>query len=168
MTVLVLGELSLSAAVPLLATLKAGLQTAVGIALPDLQGRIAGLGSVLAAITVAPPDISATISAAIATVASLQAGISGPTVTLEAAAIVTLLAELTATLGVLTAAVDISIPSASLSAYVYTGPTAQLGAEVQAALDASLPGAPAQTYALIFATTSSAAWAGASAVFRVS
>lgn len=168
MTVQRLGELSLSDVVPLLATFQASLQASVGIALPDLQGKLAGLGQILAAITVAPPELGATITAALATVASLQAAISGPTVTLELAAIAGLIAELNVSLGVLTAAAGLSIPSANLSAYVYTGPTGQLGAEVQAALDADLPGAPAQTFALILATTSAPAWATAGAVLKLS
>lgn len=164
----VLGELSLSAAVPLLATFNASLQVSLGAALPDLQAKLAGLGNILAAITVAPPDLTGTINAALQTVAQLQGAISGPTVTLEAAAIAALIAELTATLGSLTAAAALEIPSATLSAYVYSGPTAQLGAELQGAVDATLPGAPGQTFALILATTSSAAWAAASGVFKVS
>lgn len=168
MSVQVLGELSLSDAVPLLATFNASLQVAIGAALPDLQAKLAGLANVLAAITVSPPDLTGTITAAIATVANLQAAISGPTVTLEAAAIAALIVELTATLGTLTAAAALSIPSGALSAYVYTGPTAQLGAEVQAAVDATLPGAGGQTYALVLVTTSAPAWASAGLVFKLS
>lgn len=167
MTVHRLGELSISQVVPLLTTFEASLQAALAAALPDLQARLAGLGQILAALTVAPPELSATIDAALATVASLQAAVSGPTVTLEVAAIVALIAELEGQLATLDAAAALSIPSATLSAYVYTGPTAQLGAEVQSELNASLPGAPAETFALILATTSAPAWASASTVFRV-
>lgn len=163
-----LGELSLSAAVPLLAAFNASLQVTIGVALPDLEAKLAGLGNILAAITVAPPELAATIDAAIATVASLQAAISGPTVTLEAAAIVALIAELNVSLGAITAAAGLEIPSANLSAYVYEGPTSQLGAELQTAINATLPGAPGQTFALIFVTTSAAAWASAGAVFKLS
>lgn len=168
MSVQVLGELSLSAAVPLLAAFNASLQVAVGFSIPELQAKLAGLGQILVALTVAPPDLTGTINAAIATVATLQASISGPTVTLEAAAIVALIASLNVQLELLTAAAELSIPSANLSAYVYEGPTGQLGAEVQAVINSDLPGAPAQTYALILVTTSAAAWASAGLVFKLS
>lgn len=168
MTVRALGELSLTAAVPLLAAFNASLQVAIGFGIPELTAKLDGLGGILAAITVAPPDLAGTIDAAIETVASLQLAIGGPTVTLEAAAIVALIAELNVQLELLTAAAALSIPSANLSAYVYEGPTGQLGAEVQAVINGDLPGAPAHTYALILATTSSAAWASAGLVFKLS
>lgn len=161
-----LGELALSDVVPLLATMQASLQVAVGVGITELSGKLEGLAGVLAAITLAPPDVGGTITAALQTVASLQLAISGPTVSLEAAAILGLMAELNAQLGALTAAADLSIPGGALSAYVYLGPTAAFGPELQAAVDASLPGAPAHTYALVLATTSAPAWASASLVLR--
>lgn len=165
MTVVRIGELSLSAAVPMLASMASLLSTSQGIAIPQLNAQLAGLANVLAAINVAPPALGATITAALATVASLQAAISGPTITLQATAIAVLIAELNASLALLT--VSITIPDAVVSAYVYTGPSSQIGAEVQSEILASLPGAPGQTYALILATTSSTAWASMGTVFKV-
>jgi len=165
MTILRLGELSLSAVVPMLADMAALLSTAQGIAVPQLNAQLAGLANILGAITVAPPALGATITAALATVASLQAAISGPTVTLQATAIAALIAELNASLALLT--VSISIPTAVVSAYAYTGPSSQIGVELQSEILASLPGAPGQTYALILSTTSSAAWASMGTVFKV-
>lgn len=160
-----LGELSLSAVVPMLADMAALLSTAQGIAVPQLNAQLAGLANILGAITVAPPQLGATIEAAIATVASLQAAVSGPTVTLQASAIAALIAELNVSLGLLT--VSISIPDAVVSAYVYEGPSSQIGVELQSEISASLPGAPNQTYALILATTSRPAWIAMAGVFEV-
>jgi hypothetical protein len=165
MTITHLGELSLSAAVPLLSQFSAALTLANGFALPELDVKLAGLGNVLAAITVAPPALGATITAAQAVVASLQAAVSGPTVTLQAAAIAALIADLTTLLGTLTASASLSIPSGTLSAYVFDGPSGNLGAELQGAVNGTLPGAPAHANALILVTTSPADWAAAELVF---
>ena len=162
-----LGEISLSAAVPLLAEFSAALSVSGAIALPDLEAKIAGLGNVLAAITIAPPDLTGTITAALATIASLQAAIGGPTVTLQAAAIVALLVDLNASLATLTAGLALSIPSAVISAYVYSGPSGSIGVELQSEINGSLPGAGGHCDALILATADSAAWAAAGLVFRV-
>jgi hypothetical protein len=162
-----LGEISLSAAVPLLAEFQAALSLSSSIALPDLNAKIAGLGAVLAAITVAPPDLTGTIAAALETIAALEAAIGGPTVTLQITAIVALLADLNASLGTLTAGLALSIPSAVLSAYVYSGPSALIGIELQSEINASLPGVGGHADALILATADSAAWAAAGVVFRV-
>jgi|GEM_PF-4258399 len=168
MSVARLGELSIGAAVPLLATFHASLQAAIGFALPELQAKLAGLAQVSAALTIAPPDLTGTISAALATVASLQAAVSGPTVTLEITAIASLIAELGVQLATIEAAAALSIPSASLSLYAFEGPTGSFGAELQTALNEDLPGAPANTFALVLATTVAASWAAAQAVFRTS
>ena len=168
MSVIRIGELSLSSAIPILATFQASLTASVGIGLPEIQGKLAGLANVLLAITVAPPALGATITAAITTVASLQAAISGPTVTLQVAAITALIAELNLQLGTLTVAAGLSIPSATLSAYVYDGSVGNFGVEVGSELSASLPGPPGHCNALIFATTDSAQWAAASVALRTS
>lgn len=166
MTITKIGELTLAQVVPLLATFSDALTFAQGIAVGELEAKLAGLGNVLAAITVAPPALGATIEAAIGTVASLQAAVGGPTVTLQATAIAALIADLNASLATLTASV--SIPSATVSAYVYDGPSANIGAELQAAMS-SLPGSGPGDHAnaLILATTSSAAWTTMGRVFRL-
>jgi hypothetical protein len=160
-----LGELSLSDVVPLLADMQAALTLAQGFAVPELEAKLAGLANVLAAITVAPPSLGATITAALSTVASLQASISGPTATLQVSAIATLIAQLELQLAALT--VSISIPGASVSAYVYDGPSADIGVELQGAINIDLPGAPAHMNALILATASRTAWIAMGRVFEV-
>lgn len=162
-----LGELELSVAVPMLAQMQSALGAAQGIAIPQLQAQLAGLGNVLGAITVAPPALGATITAALATVASLQAAIGGPTVTLQLPAIQGLILELTASLGILTASLSLTIPSATVSAYVFDGASSNLGSELQSEINASLPGAGGHANALIIATTSPTAWTAMAQVFKV-
>lgn len=158
-----LGEVSLSAAVPLLATFKSALAATTSYALPELQAQLTGLGNVLVAITVAPPALGATITAAIATVAQLQLAIGGPTVTLQIGAITAKLALLVAQLGTLTAAAALDIPSGSVHAYVYSGALMSFGAELQAEVDLTIGGGTAQ--ALVFVATSPADWAACGEVF---
>jgi hypothetical protein len=160
-----LGEMSLSDVLPLLREMQAALASAQGIAISQLEAQLAGIGNVLAAITVAPPALGATITAALETVAQLQAAVSGPTVTLQANALLALQAQLEAQLEALT--ISIAIPDANVSAYLYTGAKSSIGAELQAAIDADLPGS-GTTYALILATTSQPAWVAVGEVFRTS
>lgn len=165
MTVYILGQVSLSDVCPLLAEALAALTGAQLMARAELEGKLAGLANVLAAITVAPPSLGATIEAAIATVASLQLAISGPTVTLQADAIVGLIADLNASLALL---IPIASPTASVGVYVYDGPSTSMGAEVQSAISGSLPGVGAgdRTRALILATTDGAAWEALATMMR--
>jgi hypothetical protein len=160
-----LGELSLLDVVPLLAELQAALAGAQAFAVPELQAKLAGLANVLAAITIAPPALGATITAALSTVASLQASIGGPTVTLQATAIASLIATLELQLAALT--LTISVPNPSVSAYVYEGESGSIGVELQGAVNADLPGAPGAMTALILATTSPSAWDSMGVVFAV-
>ena len=166
MTVTYLGELSISAAVPLLAEFSAGFATANGFATPQLNAQLGGLNNVLAAITVSPPALADTILAAQKTVLSLQAAIGGPTVTLQPVAIATQIAALTAILNSLTAlAGALIIPSASISAYVFDGASSALGAELQAQLNVTMPGVGGHANAIILATSSPSAWAAMQTVF---
>lgn len=161
-----LGELTVEAAVPLLAQFSVGFAGASGFAVPELTAKLTGLNNVLTAITVAPPALGATITAALATVASLQAAIGGPTVTLQAATIAAQIALLTTQLNALTAAVSaLVIPAATMSVYSFDGLSANIGAELQAIVNATLPGAPGHTNALILATTNPSAWAAMQLVF---
>lgn len=164
-----LGELSLSAVVPLLAQFSVALSGANAFAIPQLQAQLTGLGNVLAAITVAPPALGATITAALATVASLQAelalGGGGPIVTLQVGTITAQITALNATLASLVANATLTIPSATVSVYVFDGASGNLGVELQSAVNGSLPGVGGHANALIIATTSPTDWAAVGTVF---
>lgn len=166
MTVRRIGEVSLTSIVPLLADFEAALALSLGIATPELEAKLAGLANVLLSITVAPPQLGATITAALATIASLQASIGGPVVTLQAAAIAELIVELSTSLAQLTAAAALSVPNATLSLYVFEGDAAVFGSELQSAIDTTLPGPRTNCRAIVIATTDTAAWAAAQLVFR--
>jgi len=161
-----LGELSLVAAVPMLATFKTSLDAVTAISLPDLQSQLDGLGNVLAAITVAPPELDDTIAAALATVAQLQAAISGPVVTLQAEAILAKLGDLSVSIGTLTAAAALAIPGGTVSAYVFDGASSVIGVELQAAINGSIP--PGHANAVILVATSPADWAALQLVLATS
>jgi len=163
-----LGELSFSEQIPLLAAFKSGLDVSAGFSIPDLNAKLGGLNNVLASITVGPPDLAGTIAAAVQNVAQLRAAIGGPTVTLEAAAIIAQIAALNAQLDQIMAAAGLTIPDGALSVYVFDGSSSSIGAELQAAVNASLPGAPGHANALILVTTSPADWAAAQEVFKTS
>ena len=165
-----LGELSLSAAVPLLEQFSVALSGANGVAIPQLQAQLTGLGNVLAAITVAPPALGATITAALATVTSLQAALAlggGPVITLQVGAITAQISLLGGLLADLVANASLSIPSATVSVYVFDGASGNLGVELQSAVNGSLPGVGGHANALILATTSAPAWASMQLVFAI-
>ena len=167
MTMRLIGEVSLSDVVPLLSALRASLVTVVGIGQAELGAKLAGLQNVLLAITVAPPALGATIIGAVQTLAALQVAVEGPTVGLQAGAILGLVAELNVQLGLLTGALELGIPSAAVSAYAYDGPSGAIGGELQSSIDGTLPGAPGHCNALILATTRAPAWAAMGEVFRL-
>lgn len=163
-----LGEISLSAVVPLLAQFSVALSGANAVAIPQLQAQLTGLGNVLAAITVAPPALGATITAALATVASLQAALAlggGPVVTLQIGTISAQITALGASLASLVAGASLAIPSATVSVYVFDGDSDDLGVELQSAVNGSLPGVGGHANALIIATASPSEWATVGAVF---
>ena len=99
------------------------------------------------------------------TVAQLTAAIGGPTVTLQLPAITAKISELTLSLGTITAGAALSIPSGVVTVYVFDGASGVIGGELQAEVNASLPGAPAHANALILMTTSGADWSACAEVF---
>ncbi len=128
------GSLTLGAAVPTALTAQAAISASAGLALPELTAQLEGLGQVSAALAVGAPDLTATINAALDTVASLQAAISGPTVTLQASAVLDAIAEVQASLGALQAqlqlAADLGVQLGSAGVHLYTArgaPASQLG-----------------------------------------
>lgn len=169
MTVVRLGTRTMLDIVPLLTQARDLLFSAKALAVAQLQAQLAAYLNITAALTITPPAITATLDAAIALVAQLEASINltGPTISLQIDAVVGIIAELQLQLELLLA-VDIAIPTVTVSLYAYDGQSASFGAEMQSALDADLPGAPGHTNALILATTDAAAWTGVGKVFRVS
>lgn len=163
-----IGEISLTAAVPLLSEFQAALSVAQGLATAELQGKLSGLAGLLAAITISPPDLSANLTAAIDTVASIQAQIalpSPPTATVQVGLIAALIAELEGQLSLLTA--SIPIPTASINMYAYQGAKSSIGTELQGVINTDFPSA-GTSRALILVASTDAAWEALSQVFRTS
>lgn len=171
MTAVFVGGLSIGGAIPMLALTNVNLSASVAVSLPDLNARLVGLLNVSAALTISPPDLTATINAAIATVVSLQAAISGPTVTLQISAIASVTAQLQLEVGALEAFVDFSVNldgllSSSVAAYTYSGIVSQAGPEIEAVLAANPPGAASnQSFGVLLIGTTPAAIAALGEIF---
>jgi hypothetical protein len=118
--------------------------TAQGIALAQLQPKLAGLLNVSAALTIGPPSLAVTIQGAIAAVAALQASITGPTITLQAAAVLDLIASLQAQIALLLQ-FSVLFGSAGVHAYVYDGRNSGFAQQVNAVLPNGFPGAAASS-----------------------
>lgn len=134
------GAVTLGGALPTALTAQAGLVAAVNTSLPEVQARVAGLLNVQAALVVSPPDLTGTIAAVAQVAAMLQAAISGPTVTLQVAAIAVILAELEVILGLLqaqlafAAALGATLGTAGIHMLSYVGSADQAGPQLSALL----------------------------------
>jgi hypothetical protein len=149
-----LGSKTLGQALPLALAAEVNIAGAVGIGLPEISGKIAGLLNVQAALTISPPDLSGTIAAVAQVAVALQAAISGPTVTLQVGAIAALLVELNIQLGQLNAylAFDMQLGTAGIHMYSFTGRADELGPALQGLLGLGPPGSfpDSETGAVLF------------------
>lgn len=161
MTASYIGSQTLGTCLPLALSAQVAITGSVGIGLPEISGKIAGLLNVQAALTIAPPDLSGTINAVAQVAAQLQAAISGPTVTLQVGAIAALLVQLNLQLGQLNAylAFDMQLGTPGVHMWTYSGPASSLGPELATVIGAGPPGAlPLDpTGAVVFAATAPAA-----------
>jgi hypothetical protein len=164
-----LGELTLAVALPGAAAACLAGQAGIGLALPDIQGRIAAMASFspnpgsLADLIVLANQIIAMIEAAIAQ------GIVAPSLSVQIQIIAGIVAELeaivvsiAAQLAIVTALLDV-LAVGGLKAWVYDGAENGLGP----ALTTALPN-PTACHALIFVAEADATWTACSAVFKVS
>lgn len=176
-----LGTLSVGACVPLAVTAQAQLSITIGMAMPELQAKLAGYAGVIAALTITPGSIAlaAKIAAAAQVAGSLAAAaaVGLPGVSLQAAALLAIVAEIEASIGALNLGLEFVgsmsslLAAAGVSAHVYSGRADAFGSEFQAAFAGGLPsggGPAAATNALVLATTSAATWSAMGGVFRVS
>lgn len=151
MTVTFEGSITIGGAVPLLNTANAALTLSASATLPNITAQLEGLANVSVALTIGPPDIAGTITATAEVLLQLQASISGPTVSLEIAAILSLIAELEVELGNiqlavgLAASIDLVLGQSGVFVYSYEGTVSALGPELSAALLANPPGLPGNT-----------------------
>ncbi|HEU4403796.1 MAG TPA: hypothetical protein VFS43_00670 [Polyangiaceae bacterium] len=188
--------LSPAEALPLLAAAGASLsasvgigQGAIGLTLPQLQARLAGLLKLQAQLALKPPSIAASLATAAKVVAGLTASLqaSPPVVSgtaqlaAVAEAVVLLKAEIEALLAQLAQLAPLLELSAELSAalsggalvfYAYEGPLDDLGPAVDASVASGQtggvpPGDPVRAVVAVAARADAGASASLSAVFAV-
>lgn len=132
-----LGRLSFGQAAPLCVVANAQLGQAITIALTGLEAQLAGLLRVSLALTVKPPSFLATVEGIAKVAASLR--LTGPVVTLQAAAVLDLIAALKLQIAALHAMIQIPL-GGSMHAYWYTGSAGAFGGELAASTAGGFPG----------------------------
>lgn len=175
MTVAVLGEVTVGVAVPGCASAVASGVAGIGVALPDLQGRIDALAAQLVILpSLGPIDPLAQLAKAQQLVASLglmiALGIPAPSISVQVAALsaqlVVLQGAMLSVNAQLSALVALQTPLAvaGVGVYAFDGPAEDLGAE----LDVAVGGGTDHCNALALVAFEPAAWAALSAVMKVS
>jgi hypothetical protein len=156
------GSLSLSAAVPAVATVFAS-------AIADLEARIAALGAAIPTFT--PPTVQLELAKSIlaAIEANIALGITPPSLDLQIGLFLAQIAELQAALQIV---LDVKalFAAAGVHVYVYSGTAGDFGADLTTELAAGFPGGtgPTQsTNAIVLATTIGATWSAMAQVFQV-
>lgn len=129
-----LGSVSIGTIFPVGLTLAAA-------ALAELNGKLAGLLSVKAALTIQPPTLAATATAAAKALAEVRAsialGLPGATLQLSAAA--EIIAGLEAQIAAIVA-IQANLTGAAVHAYVYAGQANGFGPALTAAATGGFPG----------------------------
>ncbi len=155
-TVRELGEVTLGDVLPGLAVARAALQLTGGIALAEVQAKLAGLINVQAALTL-PPLPGAAIIGAAQVLLALEANIGLAAPTLQLAGTVALVAQLNLLLGQIRAqlALDFGLNIGGIAAYSYEGTADALGSSLASVTSAGLPGGgPSdQCYAVVLAAS---------------
>lgn len=113
----------------------------IATSLAELNGKLAGLLQVQAALTVQPPTLNATAVAAAKALAEVQASISLglPGATLQLSAAAAIIAGLEAQIAAVVA-IQANLVGASVHAYVYTGQANGIGPALTAAATGGFPG----------------------------
>lgn len=169
MTITALGSMSVGAAVPgAAAAVTAGISGING-ALPDILARIAALQ----AFAPTPVDFTAQLALAQGTLGSVQAAITAGLPVPDIAAQIAIVAAIVADLLAQVAAVNVQLDAlvalqaplavAGVGAYVFDGQLGSLGGELAAEIGTGT----AHANALVLVTTESTAWAGLSAIVKV-
>lgn len=113
---------------------------AIGIALVEVNAKLAGFLGVQAALTIQPPTLNAALAASAKVTAELSAAISLglPGASLQLAAIAGILAEVQASLALLLAMQ--TTLGESVHMYIYTGTAGAMGQSFSSVLGAGPPG----------------------------
>jgi hypothetical protein len=175
MSVTYLGSLSIGDALPGAVAVAAAGVAGIGLALPDIQARLAALAS----FSPLPVDFAAQLALALQMVASVQTsialGLSPPSIALQIAIIAALVLELEAAIVAISVQLDIVLDfqallgAAGIHAYAYAGQVQDLGSEMATELAGGVPGgAPTDaSNALVLVTTTPATWTAMGQIFQV-
>lgn len=173
MTVSYLGSVTLGQALPIAVSAQAQLSIALDSALAELTGKLEGALNVAASL-LAPPALTATITATLQVLASMQLDVGASGGVLQLTAVLALLAEVELQLVALDAAVDLSaaliaqLAVAGIHLYTFSGPANTFGPELTAATAAGFPGGGLSdnANAVVLATSSTSAWAAMQASIK--
>lgn len=172
MTVSHLGSVTLGAAVPAALAAQGSIDLAVGVSLPEIQAKLAGL----LAANLVPPTLAASLTTALQVVAGIQAAITLglPPIDFQAAAIAEVIVLLQDQLALLQAQASFSIAlgttlgASGIHLCKYEGEVGQFGTQLQQECSDGFPGGSAsdETLALILAGTTPEAIAALIAMFK--
>jgi hypothetical protein len=166
-----LGSMTIAAIVPAAADATAAIDVSTGIAAPDVSAQLTALASFTPSASLSLAD-QLTIAQSIVTniQAAITAGITPPSLSLQAAVAAEIITALQAKLATIEAQVDFSVALQALLAtgsvrlLVFSGDQDDFGAELATEL-----GAPTTICnALVLLTTSGASWTAMQGVFRTS
>lgn len=129
-----IGSVSIGVVFPVGLTLAAG-------ALTELNGKLTGLLNVQAALTIQPPTLSATASAAVKILAEVQASIALglPGATLQLSALASIIAALEAQIAFYVS-IQADLTGAAVHAYSFDGRASAFGPAFSAATAGGFPG----------------------------
>ena len=175
-----IGQFTIGEAVPGAAiAVNAGIG-GIGLAMPDLQGRISALQAQLAALATMPPfpTFGEMIAQASFNLVQLELAIAvpnmppPPSIAAVIATFEALVAALLATLGNVQGqlsaivAVQTLLARGGVRAFAFSGDRTNIGSELQAAVNTEIGGA-GTAHALVLATTSGTTWSTMGQVFKV-
>ena len=176
MTVTALGSVTIGAAVPSALTACAAGTAGIGLALPDVEARLAALAAFSPSLGSFSADISLAGEMIVGLQSAVTLGLTPPSISAQLAIIAALIADLTATIVSINAQLSIIVDltslfsTAGLFAYKYEGAVNAMGGEFVTAFSGGLPGgAPTDSaHAITLITTAPAAWTAMQAAFKTS
>jgi hypothetical protein len=171
----IVGEYTVGECIPIGVAAKAALDVSLGLQLPELQAKLAGLLEIQASLTLTPPSLAASLSAALALVASLEASIALglPSASIDLSVIAGIIAELNIFLGQLNAQLALSLGfgvtfgTPGVHLLKAEGPIEDIGSEL-APLIQSLAGSGATGHALVLVATEPGVWAALQQALKTS
>jgi hypothetical protein len=145
-TVAYLGSLTLGQCVPTALAASAALDLAIGLSLPKLQARLEAALKAQAQLTLTPPTLAASLTAAAALAAALSVSVGMPSIGIQLAALASLIAAIELEIGALQVQAAFGVAfaamlgTAGIYCYTYTGRADQFGPQINSATLGGFPG----------------------------